>query len=513
MYFNILRAGETFFANAKLLASCNLNKAYLAGSILQVGAVYWQRSANEKNTKTQPLTYLLIGWNIFGALWTSGKLVQALQKKYQLNLICPQMLTGNWATPRWSYTRMFFFNLTFIAASGGAIVGAFAANSIGRELILNKKPKNRVHDVIQTLQLVQVVQNCALALLAVSSVQSCINAATTGASYYTMATVKKYHGEHGGESLREMIPYACIALAGLHFAIAQAQKFYPEHAGTLYQYQLVLTTLDVAAVAGKAYDYDAKNYGSCNRWKSEYVGFGALCSIIALAWIIYTHRAEGNTNLVDMLKESLPEADLSSLEINHKAPWGYRWIQWMLLNKVILDLFLAPAHKPDSKLHFASAAFTALTFLQILDLEFIHFKRTYQNPLANRNFKLFDLSYAVRPENVHAHFQNTLTTASLNFHFIQPGDSLPLDQTVKAIYDYSEAFFDDSHWMYYWIEHYHRGVKIGESFHMKAQIVMRDILVGGKNFDHNLVSWGSHAYQRWNGAAGVQLEPLLRDVL
>lgn len=294
----------------------------------------------------------------------------------------------------------------------------------------------------------------------------------------------------------------------VQLSLVLAQQKYPHLAGSIYKIQKVMIGLDVLAIAGKIYDYQSMQNAE---WGNEAI-FGALAiSAVALGYILYYHRNETGKDLIDHFKGVVPESDLANLTVNSTTPTSFRVMQWVLTNKILLDLALAP-NAPNEQIHLLSAAVEAFALYQLSQTNWIFFERKHTMPLMNRPFKLFDLGLAETTEAARESFENSLTEVTTRFHFIVSNEKLLLpdaesmQKTLQGIYDYSTKFFEDSFWQHYWHVTYHHGVEVSRRLIMNAQILPRSLKIGDIDYSNLLTSWGGSAYKRWAGNASLNLQ-------
>ncbi len=294
----------------------------------------------------------------------------------------------------------------------------------------------------------------------------------------------------------------------VQLSLVLAQQKYPHLAGSIYKIQKVMIGLDILAIAGKIYDYQSMQNAD---WGNEAI-FGALAiSAVALGYILYYHRTETGKDLIDHFKGVVPENDLTNLTVNSTTPASFRVMQWVLTNKILLDLALAPS-APNEQIHLISAAVEAFALYQLSQTNWIFFERKHTMPLMNRPFKLFDLGLAETTEAARESFENSLTEVTTRFHFIVSNEKLLLldaesiQKTLQGIYDYSTKFFEDSFWQHYWHVTYQHGVEVSRRLIMNAQILPRSLKIGDIDYSNLLTSWGGSAYKRWAGNASLNLQ-------
>ena len=294
----------------------------------------------------------------------------------------------------------------------------------------------------------------------------------------------------------------------IQLTLVLAQQKYPHLAGSIYKIQKIMIGLDVLAIAGKIYDYQSMQNAE---WGNEAI-FGALAaSALALGYILYYHGTETGKDLIDHFKGVVPEGDLANLTVNSTTPTSFRVMQWVLTNKILLDLALAPT-APNEQIHLISAAVEAFALYKLSQTNWIFFERKHTMPLMNRPFKLFDLGLSETTDAARESFENSLTEVTTRFHFIVTNEKLLLpdaesmQKTLQGIYDHSTKFFEDSFWQHYWHVTYHHGVEVSRRLIINAQILPRSLKIGDIDYSNLLTSWGGSAYKRWAGNASLNLQ-------
>ncbi|MCB1109993.1 MAG: hypothetical protein KDK64_03360 [Chlamydiia bacterium] len=290
----------------------------------------------------------------------------------------------------------------------------------------------------------------------------------------------------------------------IQLSLVVAQQKYPHLAGVIFKAQKVMIGLDVIAFMGKVVDYHDMYQ---REWGTEAILGALAASALAVGYLIYLHKTEGTESLVDHLKGTVPESNLSNLTITKTPPVSFRVMQWMLLNKILLDLALAPNTENES-LHLASAVVGMIALYRLSQLQFISFERKMSLPLQDRSFKLFDLSLSESAEAARLNFESTLTDANPRFRFVvsQPLSDEAMKSTLQGIYDYSNKFFDDSYWQYYWLVTYRHGVEVGRQLIMNAQVVPRSLMIGEIDYAKLICSWGGTTYKKWMGSSVLNLQ-------
>jgi len=101
----------------------NLGKAYCAFAVGQGAAAHLQRTHPSFAKETRTITEALYVLNLFGVLWSSGKLIHVLSKKYKVAFFSPDVRGLNWTLPEWSIKRILLVNGLGIALVKGSYHG------------------------------------------------------------------------------------------------------------------------------------------------------------------------------------------------------------------------------------------------------------------------------------------------------------------------------------------------------------------------------------------------------
>ncbi len=282
----------------------------------------------------------------------------------------------------------------------------------------------------------------------------------------------------------------------VQLSLVLVQQKYPHLAGSIYKIQKIMIGLDILAIAGKIDDYQSMQN---EEWEDEAI-FGTLAiSAVALGYILYYHKTETGKDLIEHVKGVIPENNLANLTVNSTTPISFTVMQWMLTNKIILDLALAP-HAPNEQIHLLSAAVEAFALYKLSQIHWIFFERKYTMPLMNRPFKLFDLTLAETTNAARESFEHSLTKVTTRLHFIVSSekhllpDAESMQKMLQGIYDYSTKFFEDSFWQHYWHVTYYCGVEINRKLIMHAQIFPRSLKIGDVDYFDLLTYWEGNAY-------------------
>ncbi len=237
--------------------------------------------------------------------------------------------------------------------------------------------------------------------------------------------------------------------------------------------------------------------------------------VSAVYFFFFYRRTE--SSMVNTLKDVVSKADLSNIKITMAPPISYKIMMWFLTNKIIFDAlraseeFDAPrASEEKNPLRYLIAAgFRGLSLYSLSRLEWLTFERKILNPLKGKPFSI--------GSSVKEAFRGGLKSVTLRLQFIAPAGSPLIADTkgLKAIYDYTSAFFENSHWNCYL-----RIVGKEENLNLSAKIFDRSITLAKKNFSSHLYSWSGLAYAElyfnrtpfyrfgaslWKGHGAVQL--------
>ena len=154
----------------------NLGKAYCAFAVGQGAAAHLQRTHPSFAKETRTITEALYVLNFFGVLWTSGKLINVLSKKYKIAFFSPDVRGLNWTLPEWSAKRILLVNGLGIALVKGSYHGLPILSSYIRESFRQGRTQRNAEGALEwkapdlyhqsrLLYLSQLVLNVALLIV------------------------------------------------------------------------------------------------------------------------------------------------------------------------------------------------------------------------------------------------------------------------------------------------------------------------------------------------------------
>ncbi len=161
----------------------NLGKAYCAFAVGQGAAAHLQRTHPSFAKETRTITEALYVLNFLGILWTSGKLIHVLSKKYEIAFFSPTVRSSNWTLSEWSIKRILIVNGLGIALVKGSyhvlpILSFYIRESFRQERIqrnaegtLEWKAPDLYHQS-RLLYLSQLVLNVALLIVGSNRVET-----------------------------------------------------------------------------------------------------------------------------------------------------------------------------------------------------------------------------------------------------------------------------------------------------------------------------------------------------
>ncbi|QVL55125.1 MAG: hypothetical protein KFB95_07355 [Simkaniaceae bacterium] len=154
----------------------NLGKAYCALAVGQGAMAHLQRTHPSFAKETRTITEALYVLNLFGVLWSSGKLINVLSKKYKIAFFSPDVRGLNWTLPEWSMERILFVNGLGIALLKGSYHGLPILSSYIRGSFRQGRTQNNAEGKLEwkapdlyhqsrLLYLSQIVLNVALLIV------------------------------------------------------------------------------------------------------------------------------------------------------------------------------------------------------------------------------------------------------------------------------------------------------------------------------------------------------------
>lgn len=178
------------------LGGMNLGKAYCAFAVGQGVATHLQRTYPSFAKETRTITEALYVLNLLGVLWTSGKLIHVLSKKYEIAFFSPTVRSSNWTLSEWSKKKILLVNGLGLALLKGSYHGLPVLSSYIRESFKQGRTQQNENGTLEwkspelyhhsrLLYLSQIVLNVALCVVGSNRIETLLTLGGLGGTLYS----------------------------------------------------------------------------------------------------------------------------------------------------------------------------------------------------------------------------------------------------------------------------------------------------------------------------------------
>lgn len=257
-------------------------------------------------------------------------------------------------------------------------------------------------------------------------------------------------------------------------ALACAQQIFPSTAFTIFKMQNItlISDLSIAAFSAATMYHKAQekyqDFYAKHSWVFNGIAILAGISLIAVSFqaVRYLNRLfTPQINLTEVLKNSASFSidHIKNIDMSWDRPVLQEASQFFLVARIILNLtgsFLTKKHS----FYLRDAALQAVSLFQISKLNWVCFKRSWENPLQEFAFELQQsnenkIDYSKTVQKLEAKFFILFSSSSLS----DKNSSIQLQSIIKSIYEYSSQAFKNSIWYRYWNITKTRGIETSRS--------------------------------------------------